>query len=831
MFFRAFYAIPPLSNSKGLPTNALYGFVGMCVRLLREAKPDYMAFCFDRPEPSFRSELYEDYKANRSEMPEDLEPQLPYIKKITDLLGVTALEMPGYEADDIIGTLAKKGEAEGLQVIIVSGDKDFAQLVGSRINMFDTMKNVTYDVDKVVEKWGVRPDQMIDYLAIVGDSSDNIPGVKGVGPKGAQKLLSEFKTLEGVYSHIEQIKSDSLKTKLKESKKSAELAKKLLTIVTDLKLPVEIKDLNLKPIDKDKITTLFEELEFTAVLKKLVGENVKASEPEAQVQVAVDLKRWDEETWSLDKLNEKLEPYSDVWLSENERGFLFGFDEKAIQVDAEKALIGEVLSKKMLKYHGFDVKKRWWTFSLSEGLTPAWDSMLAAYVLKAGNTEDIAEVCETYLNKKIPDLASPLDMLHILRELELELARILDTRSGRKVLTEIELPLVPVLYAMERRGICIDEEALKLEGESLAEDIFKLEKSIHEKAGESFNIASPKQLGAILFEKLKIPMGKKTKTGYSTSADVLEKLALQHPICQEIMDYRELTKLKSTYVDALPALLNPKDRRIHTHFNQAITATGRLSSTDPNLQNIPIRTERGRRVRRAFVAAPGHTFLSVDYSQIELRVLAEISGDIGLIDAFKKGLDIHAATAAEIFEVDVNEVNSDQRRMAKAVNFGIAYGQGVYGLSETLKITPAHAKEIIENYFKKFRGVKDYMLDTVEKAKQQGYVESLFGRRRYIDELKSKNTNVQKFGERAAINAPMQGTASDLVKIAMIRVHENISSPILLQVHDELLLECPDADIDKEAQQVKEIMETAAQFEVPLKVNVATGKNWETAHA
>lgn len=831
MFFRAFYAIPPLKTSQGLPTNALYGLLAMTIKLLRETKPDYMVFCYDRKEPSFRSEIYEDYKANRSEMPEDLQPQIPYIKKLVDLLGIASLEMVGYEADDIIGTLAEKASKEDIEVFIVSGDKDFAQLVNNKICIYDTMKNIRYDEAKVVEKWGVPPRQFIDYLSIVGDSSDNIPGVKGVGPKGAQKLLSEFQTLDGIYENIDNISGENLRLKMKEGQKNAYLAKKLVSIVKNVPLDFSWEKSQLKPIHKEQLKTLLDELEFGAFLRKIFGSNDATGEVAQAVQVGTDSVSLGRSQWSLSELQEKIQPYEDVWISKNERGLCLGRGGEAIQVNATLSEIGLILSQKKIAWHGFDLKSIWHDLKVPEASAPTWDTMLAAYVIKAGETSEFAEVYETYTGKKIPELGGPEENLQCEQELFKILQQRLIQTNGESVLKKFELPLVPVLYDMEVQGIYIDKGELAEQSRTLATDIQRLEKTIFKLADESFNIASPKQLSQILYEKLKIPATKKTKTGYSTDSDVLSKLAGSFPICQEIISYRELTKLKSTYVDALPLLIDPQDGRLHTHFHQALTQTGRLSSSNPNLQNIPIRTERGRLIRKAFRAKPGQFLLSVDYSQIELRILAEITGDPGLTSAFKNNLDIHLATASEVFGVPLDQVSADQRRMAKAVNFGIAYGQGVYGLSESLDIPRGEAKTIIENYFNKFKKVKDYMMDTVQLAKDKGYAETIFGRRRYIDEFKSSSDSVRKFGERAAINAPIQGAASDLMKKAMIEIANGSSLKMILQVHDELLFECPKDSVESAATEAKEIMENVAQFSVPLKVNVAWGENWDDAHA
>jgi DNA polymerase I len=852
MFFRAFFAIPRLTNARGMPTNALYGFVGMTAKLLREAKPDYIAFCFDRPEPSFRAELYEDYKANRDELPDDLAPQLPYIKKITEVLGIPMLDKLGYEADDIIGTLACEASKKGIEAIIVSGDKDFAQLVDGKVSLLDTMKNMKYDSEAVKGKWGILPEQMVDYLSIVGDTSDNIPGVRGIGPKGAEKLLAQYKTLDNIYKNIDEITPPGTKQKLIDSKDSAFLAQKLVQIKTDLDLNCKVEDLKMKAIDKEAMKALFEELDFGSLARKFLSDDggpaTAASAPSIENSSAMDeftnayqsaladsagatKETWPRVQLELQQFVDLLKNGEDLWAVKNERGFCFGYKQQSIQVNAELERIGEAIASKKMRWHGFDVKNLWWDLRLAKPQQVAWDSMLAAYIIKPKPVATFGEVYKMLAGRDLPDLLSPEEILAHEVSFQQNLQDRLVSAKGDRVLHHIELPMVPVLYAMEKRGVKIDSQELHRQGKGLAEDIQALEAKVHRLAGEKFNIASPKQLGALLFEKLKLPAGKKTKTGFSTDSDVLSKLAKEFPIADSILDYRELSKLKSTYVDALPGLVDARDNRLHTTFQQAVTTTGRLSSTNPNLQNIPIRTERGRLVRRAFICEKGHTFLSADYSQIELRVLAEITGDKGLCEAFARDLDIHSATAAEIFDIDVKDVNSDQRRMAKAVNFGLAYGQGVFGLAETLNIPRDEAKAIIDNYFKKFKNVKEFMTETVESAKEKGYVESLFGRRRYLDELKSSNQFLRKAGERAAINAPIQGTASDLMKIAMIEVAAKVECPMVLQVHDELLFECEDSEIEKQSKVATQIMESVGNFKVPLKVNTATGKNWEDAHS
>jgi DNA polymerase-1 len=852
-FFRAFYAIPHLTSPGGMPTNALYGFLSMTIKLLREIKPDYLAYCFDRKDGSFRLELYSEYKANRSEMPEDLVPQVPFVKELTDLLGIPRFELKGFEADDLIGSLVTKGLSEGLEVVIVSGDKDFAQLIGPSVTMLDTMKNVKYDVKSATEKWGVKPDQMIDYLALVGDASDNVPGVKGIGPKGAQKLLGDFGTLEGIYENLDKITAKGTLAKLEESKELAILSKKLVTIATDVKMVVSLDELKLKNIDRDHLRAKLEELGFKSFERTLLGDSsaVTSTQPPTSIEETVqksksmgralkketsisatgviETQSIQEQVVDLEGLRVLVPPYSDLWVLSDNRRWLFGLGNTVFTVEAELEQIGAVLQSKVLQWKGFDVKVAWKNLDIKDQHC-GWDSMLAAYVIRAGNIGSFADICEQYLGRRLPELATAAQVYATHRELETALTENLNRVGGMDVYHRFELPTVPVLTVMEQKGIAIDPVFLKQQSETLDKDVGDLKARIYKEAGEEFNISSPKQLAQILFVKLGLPAGKKTKTGYSTNSDVLDSLKDKHDIVKHIVEYRELTKLKSTYVDALPELINPQTKKIHTHYRQAATSTGRLSSINPNLQNIPIRTERGRLIRKAFLPEPGHVFISVDYSQIELRVLAHITQDKNLIRAFQDDLDIHAATASEIFALPLDAVTDDLRRTAKAVNFGIAYGQGVFGLAETLGISRKESADIIERYFNRFAGVKKYMDEIVEQAKKSGYVETLFGRRRYIDELKAKNPALKKFGERAAINAPIQGTASDLVKLAMIRLYEEVAIPAVLQVHDEVLFECPEDLVEENIPIIKLVMESVARFDVPLKVNVAVGSTWDDAH-
>jgi DNA polymerase-1 len=829
MFFRAFYAVRPLSNSKGLPTNALYGYLQMIIKLLKEVKPDYMIFCFDRKEPSFRKDLYAEYKANRSEMPEDLVPQIPYIRRLTEVLGIPTIDKLGFEADDLIGTFAKKGEAEKYDVVIVSGDKDFAQLISPKIIMYDTMKEIKYTVPVAIEKWGVAPEHMVDYLALVGDSSDNIPGVKGIGPKGAQKLIAEFGNLENIYENISKVKNDKLREKLIEHKEMAILSKTLVTIKCDVETGLEISDMKLKTINQQEAHQIFEELEFKSFEKKLFGdgEAVKGQSLENKSTDSEAPNSSFKEIIATLALLKEIPDASEVWAFTTSRGHFLGFGDQIFELDPELKRLRDVLGGKSFRWKGFDLKGFWRKLGIDRIQQINWDSHLAAYIVRSGQNEEFEKLYNLYVGRTLPEFATASDMYASHQKLE-EILRIrLQETVGEAVYYNIELPLVPILAQMENHGVLIDTKLLGDLSVQLTGEIKALESKIHELAGEPFNVASPKQLATVLFDKLKLPVIKKTKTGPSTDSSVLEKLKEKHEIAQEIENFRELSKLKSTYVDALPELADSETKRVHTYFNQTVATTGRLSSTNPNLQNIPIRTERGREIRKAFIAPPGCTLLAADYSQIELRLLAHFTGDPGLTQAFKDGLDVHSATASEVFNVKLSEVTKDQRRIAKAVNFGLAYGQGVFGLAESLGIEKSESKAIIERYFQKFSKVKDYMFDTIESAKKNGYVETIFGRRRYLPELSSSNGMIKKFGERAAINAPLQGSASDIVKKAMIDIFGKTKGTMVLQVHDELVFETPFANLESDKKIIREKMENVIQISVPLVADLSNGQNWD----
>lgn len=856
MFFRAFYAVRPLTTPEGLPTNAIYGFTSMIVKLLKEEKPDYLGFCYDLPTPSFRKEIYPEYKAHRTETPPDLIPQIPYIKKMVDALGIPSFEMNGFEADDIIGTLTEIGSKHHCQVMIVSGDKDFAQLVRPGVELLDTMKDTRIDSDGVKSKWGVRPDQFIDYLALIGDTSDNIPGITGVGPKTAQKLLNDFDTLDGIYKNIDSIKSLSLKEKLIHEKEKALISKKLATIVTDIPMTDNLDHLKPAPFKKEELLHLLRELNFKTFEKTLLNNSGTPSPhpapsvsppstssesaplstthdelgiPLASHKRTISVPRLEELPPLESDLQEKIPMHAKVWAFYNRSGYYLVYKNYLWSFHNDFKKWGTLLSSKQLIYSGYDLKTFWRDLDIQSPQLQ-WDSQLAAYLLKTDQVHSFEETVAEFLLKNIPPFCTPSEEYAYHEELFHKLKTQIEHQGFHQLLHEIEFPIEPILLAMEQKGVLLDTDLLEKQSARLAQDIARLEQSIFSLSGESFNIASPKQLAHILFEKLLLPAGKKTKTGYSTDNEVLENLKEAHPIIAPILEFRELTKLKSTYVDALPALINPDTHRVHTHFNQALTSTGRLSSTQPNLQNIPIRTERGQEIRQAFIAPQGSVLLSLDYSQIELRILAHLTEDPGLCRAFQEQQDIHAATASEVFEVTIENVTPEMRRAAKAINFGIAYGQGAYGLAENLGISRTEAQNIIKRYFVRFHRVQDYMEATIAEAKSHGYVVNIFGRKRILRELKSSSPMIRKFGERAAINAPVQGAASDIVKKAMISVSEVSEAKMLLQVHDELLFECLEDQADDLMKTLVYRMENVVKLKVPLLVNGGKGYNWDTAH-
>ncbi len=823
MFFRAFFAIRELKNSKGFPTNALYGFLSMTIKLLKDFQPTHMVYCQDRKEPSFRKELDPRYKANRLDMPEDLVLQMPYIQKLIGILGIPQMDKLGYEADDVIGSLAHWGVKNGFKVVIVSGDKDFAQLINENVVMFDPMKGKTLDINAVQERWGVTPEQFMDYLAIVGDSSDNIPGAKGLGPKGAKGLLKDFKDLNGIYKNLDKIKGATYK-KLLESKDEVYLSKKLVSIVTNLKLLKKTDDAMLKEINQTDLKILFKELEFESFLKIFERSNViKSKESKEEVQI-IEIKK-------VKDLKSFFQRNEEVFYMESNRGEVLVSSKDKYYVLPYKVedllAIGKVVKDLNLKFLGFGLKSFFRKLGVSD-LNVTDDIKLMCYSLVSNNW-DFKKAYLYFCKEELSDLLTTKALHKAQIKLYKQLSKSL-SKETFKLYKEIDLPLMKILLDMEFEGVLLDEKMLVSHSKELKARIFKITEEVNTMVKNPFNLASPKQLAKVLFQDLGLTPLKKTKTGFSTNTDVLEKLKTKHPICEKIIEFRELSKLNSTYVDAIPKLMNAKTNRVHTTYKQALTTTGRLSSVNPNLQNIPIRTEEGRRIRKAFIAKPGYVLVSADYSQIELRILAHITRDKGLMEAFLNNQDVHARTAAEVFGVALDEVTTEQRRMAKAVNFGIAYGQGAYGLAEVLGISRKEGKEIIQSYFLKFPGVKGYIQETIEAAKQDFFTVTLLGRKRELDELKSSNKMLQKFGERAAINAPIQGMASDLIKLAMIKVVEKVKSPLLLQVHDELVLEVKEEDLESEKILIKSAMEGVYKLNVPLTIRIGSGHTWNDAH-
>lgn len=847
---RAFYALPLLQNSHGEFTNAVFGFARMLFKLLDDEKPDLVLVAFDHKGPTFRHQEYKEYKANRKKMPDELSPQIPVIKGLLAALKIPTLSLAGYEADDLIGTLAKNGEKEGFEVKIVTGDRDSIQLVDQQINVIYTRKGISdivhYDLAQVRERYELVPDQLIDLKGLMGDSSDNIPGVPGIGEKTAITLLKEFSSLENILDNIEQIPGKKRRENLREYSEQARLSKELGRIMTDVPVRIDWADCRLAKPDEAEIVKLLERLEFASLLDRFRPEQ-KLSEEEIVIKnlttesALSDLCAEIRETGAiafdllLDDYSRPVESKVESWVIalERQRVFSLPFTEqvrsllKPLLIDqkikkyilhAKEVIV--VLEKRGLELVGLD-----------------FDPLLATYLL---NPSDQLPSLETQLKSELnlvlpEDLAEDKKTAISVANLFKMRERLLEKLKKRELLTlyrQIELPLVKVLARMELNGIKLDRDYLAQLSEKWEQGLNSLTAEVYSLAGQEFNLNSPKQLGEILFDKLALPVIKKTKTGYSTSVQVLEELKEQHDIIPKIMEYRQLMKLKSTYVDALPPLINAESGRIHTSFNQMVTATGRLSSTEPNLQNIPIRTEEGREIRKAFL--PGEhdwLLLAVDYSQIELRVLAHISGDDSLIAAFTRGDDIHTQTASEIFQVPAGEVTPAMRREAKVINFGIAYGMSPFGLARDLMISRPEAEDYINRYFERFAGVKAYMEQVVAQARNEGYVTTIFRRRRYIPEITSRNYHRRTFAERTAINTPIQGSAADIMKIAMFRVAQKLQAVelrarMLLQVHDELVLEVHRDDLAGLTRLVREEMESAVQLNVPLPVNIQIGENW-----
>lgn len=855
---RAFYGLPDLTNSKGLHTNAIYGFLNILFKILEEEKPDYLTVAFDVHAPTFRHEMYAEYKGTRKPMADELRQQVPVMKDVLRAMGVKIIEQAGLEADDLLGTLANRCEAQGMEVAIISGDRDLLQLATDRVKIRipKTKQGKTevedYYAADVKEKYGVTPKEFIDLKALMGDTSDNIPGVPSIGEKTATKIISEYGSIENAFEHVEEVKPPRASKALQEHYDLAVLSKTLATIEVNAEIGYELEDAVIGNLYTEEAYVWFQELQFKNLLARF---EVKG--PTNQIQDAFQkITNRSEAERVFAKAGKQdvvgISFYKDTKnvlpLFVNETGLTgvglaFGREDIYVLTTEEGLdmlyLLSEVeaLSNHCKVLSVFDWKKA------KEHIPNAkedvcFDGIVAAYLLNPlKNDYDYMDVAREQLDILIDDKVEALDKCFYEAYAAFAsyqpLKERLEAADMWKLFQEIEMPLVFTLFDMEQNGVKIEAQALKQYGQQLAEKIVEVEKKIYEQTGEVFNINSPKQLGVVLFEHLGLPNGKKTKTGYSTAADILEKLAPDYPVVSLILEYRQLTKLKSTYADGLANYIQ-EDGRIHGKFNQTITATGRISSTEPNLQNIPVRMELGRLIRKVFIPEEGYVFVDADYSQIELRILAHCSGDAQLIQAYKEARDIHRMTASQVFHIPFEEVTDLQRRNAKAVNFGIVYGISSFGLSEDLSITRKEAAQYIENYFNTYPGIKTFLDDAVAGAKEQGYVTTLFGRRRPVPELSSSNFMQRAFGERVAMNSPIQGTAADIMKIAMIGVNRrlkemNLRSRLVLQVHDELLIE---AHLD-EVNQVQEIlaneMQHAADLSVPLDVDMHVGKNWYEA--
>lgn len=888
--FRAYHAVPPLTSPDGAPTNAIYGVANMLRKLLADHPTDYIGVVFDAPGKNFRHALYDQYKAHRPPMPDDLRVQIEPLHRLIKAMGLPLIIESGVEADDVIGAFARQAERDGFDVIISTGDKDMAQLVTEHITLENTMTGSRTDRQGVIEKFGVGPEQIVDYLALMGDAVDNIPGVPKVGPKTAAKWLAEYRTLEKLIESAEQIKG-KIGENLRAALEQLPLSKQLTTIKCDIPLPCAPAALQRRTVDPDALKALLAEFGFTSWLKIIDQEagvterDVSRSPSERPEQVRyetilteADFERWldklenaelfafDTETTDLDYSRAQVvglsfaveaghaaylpvaHDYPDVPEQLDRNVVLDRM--RALLENPNKAKLGQNLKydANVLANHGIELR----------GIMH--DTMLESYVLNSTatkhNMDDLAKVYLNYTTihyedvagkgvKQIPfqevalEQATPYaaeDADITLRLHQVFSAKLQQSPTLAKLYREIEMPLVPVLSRIERNGVLLDTDRLAQQSRALAEQIASIEQHAFDLAGQTFNLGSPKQIQNIIYDQLKLPVLKKTPTGQpSTDESVLQDLAADYPLPRVILEYRTLSKLKSTYIDKLPQQINPKTGRVHTSYHQAVAATGRLSSSDPNLQNIPIRSPEGRKIRRAFIAPPGYKLVAADYSQIELRIMAHLSGDDGLLLAFRQGRDIHSATAAEVFGVEPEQVTADLRRSAKAINFGLIYGMSSFGLAQQLGLSRSQAQSYIDLYFARYPGVKAFMDTIRDLARQQGYVETLFGRRLYLPEINSRNPARRQYAERTAINAPMQGTAADIIKRAMMACDDwlqkdRIDAKMIMQVHDELVFEVAESAVFEVSDKLRGLMEAAANLDVPLIVDIGVGLNWDEAH-
>ena len=874
--YRAYHAIRPLSNSSGLPTHAVYGFTTILRRIIREKKPECLAVAWDTRGPVFRHKLYPEYKANRPPMPDDLVPQIPYIHKIVDAYNILSMEHEDKEADDLIAAAVRCLAGAGCRVVIVSGDKDLLQLVAKNVTLWDPMNDKLMDEEKVLEKYGVRPVQLLDYLALTGDSADNIPGVPGIGPKTAQKLISAYGSLEGLYAAVDELKASKMKQRLLEHRDDAFLSRDLVRLCDTVEVVCDPQAYVVREPDNEKLRSLLTELEFSSLMAADTSGQKVATDGFSLVRTAGELDRMvralaggkylvvDTETDSLESRRANLVGISLCCRRENAWYIpLAHCDTEGMRIagqlelDDVLAALAPLFEDQSLPKIGHNLKYDWTIFANPKngGIVlqgPFYDTMVGAWLLEPGRRSyKLDDLCRE-LNIEMTSFAEvtgggkgdgvfctvPLeeagnysceDVYGALSLFLHQEPRLKDLGLW-KLFAEVEGPLIPVLARMERTGILVDQNVLAHLAEEFHGRLQELEERIYQCAGRPFNINSPKQLAEILFDELGLPKGRKTKSGYSTDVKVLERLSAKHELPDLILQYRNLAKLTSTYIEKLARLAKKDKGRIHSSFNQCGTATGRLSSSKPNLQNIPIRTPEGRRIRQAFIAPEGSLLLSGDYSQIDLRVLAHFSGDEALVEAFQSGADIHRKTAAEIFHVAPQLITKEMRRVAKTINFGIVYGMSSFGLATQLKVSRKEAQSFIDQYFTVYAGVKRYMETIVAQAEKDGYVTTLLGRRRELPDIHSRNRTRREFARRTAINTPVQGTAADIIKLAMLEVdrvlvEKNLRGHMILQIHDELVLEVPEGELEKSSSLLKKAMENVMELSVPLVVNLQVGQN------
>ena len=824
--YRAYYALSGMSTVSGEPTNAVYGFLNILNKILKEQKPDYLACCFDISRDTFRLQKFAQYKMQRPPMPDGLSSQIPIIKEIVAAYGISIFEKKGFEADDIIAELARKAAAKKLRVTIVSSDKDILQLVNSRVSVFNPYKDsgVLYDEKKVAEVFGVSPEMTADVIALMGDDADNIPGVPGIGEKTAEKLILEFGSLEKLLKNIAKVNPEKIKNAISGNIERIKLNKELITLNEKVGIVLNLKKVKFDNPDYKRLSGIFKRLEFKSLLKELPDTGEDAFEVKLDNLNSGELK-------GLLKGSPELALYGD-----NKEGLFFSIGDKIFNAESAAGELDALISDNRIKKTGFDLKKLKVAL-FKQGLVLNgldFDVMIAAYLLNPSRSSyaliDLAleNLGEFFREEKLEEK----NALSLVVKLKPVLKKALEEKGLFGLFTDLEMPLVSVLAEMEQEGIKLDLQLLKELSRDIEKKLIKLIADIYESSGTQFNINSPKQLGQVLFEKLSLPVIKKTKTGPSTDEEVLRRLSQKHALPALLLEYRQLTKLKNTYVDALPKLVSPETGRVHTSFNQTGTETGRLSSSNPNLQNIPIKTDIGSRIRQAIIASgKDNCLLSCDYSQIELRVLAHLCGDKTLVEAFHSNQDIHRLTASLIYNISESEVVDNMREVAKRVNFGIVYGQSSYGLSKDLGIPVMQAQDFIDAYFLRYPKVREFIDSQIHKARSEGFVTTLMGRRRYIPEINSKNMGIRQFAERQAVNTPIQGTASDLIKMAMVKIAEQIKksglkSKMILQIHDELVFDLPIEELDVLSRMVKEEMEQVRKLDVPIKIDMKKGKNW-----